>query len=68
MALTARWRLQTAAALDLTPSMYWRTPVFVYPIEDDQGPIMVTVEYMIEPEDLKPFLALIHEIGLERKC
>jgi MFS family permease len=67
MIVTARWRLQTAAALDLTPSMHWRTPVFVYPIEDDQGPILLTVEYMIEPRDLKPFLALIHEIGLERK-
>ena len=67
MALTARWRLQTAAALDLTPSMHWRTPVFVYPIEDDQGPILITVEYVIDPKDLKPFLALIHEIGLERK-
>jgi hypothetical protein len=41
--------------------------VFVHPIEDDQGPIMLTVEYMIEPRNLKPFLALIHEIGLERK-
>ncbi len=67
MAITARWRLQTAAALDLTPSMHWRTPVFLYPIEDDQGPILITVEYVIEPRDLKPFLALIHEIGLERK-
>ena len=65
--LTARWRLQTAAALDLTPSMHWRTPVFVHPIEDDQGPILVTVEYLIDPKDIKPFLALIHEIGLERK-
>ena len=67
MALTARWRLQTAAALDLTPSMHWRTPVFVHPIEDDQGPILLTVEYMIDPKDIKPFLALLHEIGLERK-
>ena len=67
MALTARWRLQTAAALDLTPSMHWRTPVFAYPLEDDQGPILLTVEYLIDPEDLKPFLTLIHEIGLERK-
>ena len=67
MVLTARWRLQTAAALDLTPSMHWRTPVFVHPIEDDQGPILLTVEYVIDPKDLKPFLALIHEIGLERK-
>ncbi len=47
--------------------MHWRTPVFVHPIEDDQGPILLTVEYVIDPKDLKPFLALIHEIGLERK-
>jgi MFS family permease len=67
MALTARWRLQTAAALDLTPSMHWRTPVFVHPIEDDQGPILLTVEYVIDPMDTRPFLALLHEIGLERK-
>jgi predicted MFS family arabinose efflux permease len=67
MALTARWRLQTAAALDLTPSMHWRTPVFVHAIEDDQGPILVTVEYQIDPKDIRPFLKLMHEIGLERK-
>ena len=67
MALTARWRLQTAAELDLTPSMHWRTPVFVHPIADDQGPILVTVEYLVDPKDIRPFLALLHEIGLERK-
>jgi MFS family permease len=67
MIVTARWRLQTAAALDLTPSMHWRTPVFVHPMADDQGPILLTVEYVIEPRNLKPFLALIQEIGLERK-
>jgi predicted MFS family arabinose efflux permease len=67
MILTLRWRLQGAAALDLTPSMHWRTPVFVHPVEDDQGPILLTVEYRIDPEDRTPFLAVIHEIGLERK-
>ena len=67
MALTARWRLQTAAALDLTPSMHWRTPVFVHPVEDDEGPILLTVEYRIDPKDIRPFLKLMHEIGLERK-
>ncbi len=67
MVLTARWRLQTAAALDLTPSMHWRTPVFVHPVEDDEGPILLTVEYQIDPKDIRPFLKLMHEIGLERK-
>ena len=67
MALTARWRLQTAAGLDLTPSMHWRAPMFVHRVEDDQGPILVTVEYRIDPKDTRPFLALAHEIGRERK-
>ena len=67
MILTARRELQTAAALDLTPSMHWRTPVFVHRVEDDEGPILVTVEYRIDPKDRAPFLAVMHEIGLERK-
>ena len=29
LAATWRWRLQTAAALDLTPSMHWSAPVFL---------------------------------------
>jgi MFS family permease len=67
MILTLRWPLQGAAALDLTPSMHWRTPVFVHRVEDDEGPILLTIEYRIDPEDSKAFLAVIHEIGLERK-
>jgi predicted MFS family arabinose efflux permease len=65
--VTARVRLQTAAALDLTPSMHWRTPVFVHRVEDDEGPILLTIDYRIDPKDRTPFLALMHEIGLERK-
>ena len=67
MIATSRWKLQTAAGLDLSPSMHWRAPVFVQPIDDDQGPILVTVEYRIDPKDRAPFLALMREIGLERK-
>ena len=67
MILTARRGLQTAAALDLTPSMHWRTPVFVHPVADDEGPILLTVEYRIDPKDRAPFLAVMHEIGFERK-
>jgi predicted MFS family arabinose efflux permease len=67
MILTARRGLQTAAALDLTPSMHWRTPVFVHRVDDDEGPILVTVEYRIDPTDSASFLAVVREIGLERK-
>ncbi len=67
MIVTRRWKLQTAAALDLSPSLHWRTPVFAQRVDDDQGPILVTIEYRIDPEDRAPFLAAMREIGLERK-
>jgi MFS family permease len=61
------WKLQTGAARDLSPSMHWRAPVFVQRIEDDSGPILVTVEYRIDPKNLKPFLLALHVIGGERR-
>ena len=67
MIVTCALRLQTAAALDLSPSMHWRTPVFVQPVDDEQGPILLTVEYRIDPQDKAPFIAAMQEIGLERK-
>jgi hypothetical protein len=67
MIVTWPWKLQTAAALDLSPSLHWRTPVFAQRVDDDQGPILVTVEYRVDPEDRAPFLAAMREIGLERK-
>lgn len=65
--VTWGWKLQTAAGLDLSPAMHWRSPVFVQRVEDDQGPILVTVEYSIDPADRAPFFEAVREIGRERK-
>jgi MFS family permease len=65
--LTWRWKLQTAAGLDLTPSMHWRAPAFKLKVENDQGPVLVTVEYRIDTEARPAFLAAIEEMGYERK-
>ena len=53
IAMIATWsrKLQTAAALDLSPSRHWRDRVFVQQVDDDQGPVLVTVEYKIDPKD-----------------
>ena len=67
MVVTWRFRLQSAAGLDLTPAMHWRDRTFVQPVDDDQGPVLVTVEYRIDPADRPPFLAAMQEIGFERK-
>ena len=67
MVLTWRWKLQTGAALNLSPSMDWKAPAFVHKVEDNQGPILMIVEYKIDPKDSAPFLALMQQIGSERK-
>jgi predicted MFS family arabinose efflux permease/quinol monooxygenase YgiN len=54
--LTWRWKLQTAAAADLTPSMDWPAPITTREIEPDRGPVLVMVEYRIEPIHREQFL------------
>lgn len=64
--LLARWKLQTGAAVDLTPSMHWPMPVLSTDVEADRGPVMVTVEYRISPADRQAFLAAIRDLASER--
>jgi predicted MFS family arabinose efflux permease len=65
--LTWRWKLQTGAAIDLTPSMHWPEPIVAEAVEDNAGPVMVTVEYHIDPKNREVFLAAFEEIERERK-
>lgn len=64
---TWSWKLQTGANVDLTPSMHWPTPVVSHDIEHDQGPVLVTVEYRIDPRDREPFLDALEKLGHERR-
>jgi MFS family permease len=66
MALSWRWKLETGAAFDLAPSMHWHAPASVQRLEDDQGPILMVVEYRVDPRNSGAFLDLMHEIGHER--
>jgi predicted MFS family arabinose efflux permease len=65
--LTWRWRLQTAAGFDLTPSMHWPAPVTTQVIEHDRGPVLVTVEYLIRPQDREDFLDAVSRLEHERR-
>jgi hypothetical protein len=65
--LTWRWKLQTGAKIDLTPSMHWPTPVLSHQVEQDRGPVLITVEYRIDPNEREPFLAALEKLGHERR-
>jgi MFS family permease len=64
--LTWRWKLQTGAGIDLTPSMHWPTPVLSRHVESDPGPILVTVEYRIKDAEREAFLRALELLSHER--
>jgi len=65
--LTWRWKLQTGAGIDLTPSMHWPAPITAREIEHDRGPVLVSVEYRIDPRDRNTFLAALDRLARERR-
>ncbi len=65
--LTWHCKLQTGAALDLTPSMHWPEPVMITAVEDDEGPVMVTLEYRVLPGHREAFLAALNRQADERR-
>ncbi len=64
--LTWRWKLQTGADVDFSPSMHWPAPVTVHAIEPDRGPVLVTIEYHIDTKNREPFLRAIGRYAHER--
>jgi MFS family permease len=52
---------------DLSPAMHWPDPVLAWQPGLSDGPVMVTVEYSVEPPQAEGFLNAMHEIGRRRR-
>ncbi|MGO1077778.1 MFS transporter [Inquilinus sp. CA228] len=65
--LTWRWKLQAGAGADMTPSMHWPEPVLSHQPEPDRGPVMITVEYRIDPTSRVAFLAALERFAGQRR-
>jgi MFS family permease len=65
--LTRSWKLQTGENVDLSPSMHWPAPVTSHEIEPDRGPVLVSVEYHIDPKSREPFLNALARSARERR-
>jgi MFS family permease len=67
VALARRWPLAGAERGDLTPAGAWADPnVDIQPRPDD-GPVLITVEYLIDPEDAERFVASMEELARVRR-
>jgi MFS family permease len=57
------------STLDLSPWNHWRMPVLVKELGTDleQGPVLVTVEYRVNPERRTEFVEAMHHYGRIRR-
>jgi hypothetical protein len=54
---------------DVSPWNHWRMPAIVKDLRPDfnEGPVLVTVEYRVNPDGSEGFLEAIHEYGRVRR-
>jgi MFS family permease len=55
LALAVRYRFRSSEGLDLRPSMHWSQQELVIEPELDQGPVLVSIEYRVEPVRAREF-------------
>src|SRR5690606_10720342 len=65
--VTLRLRLPVTEAEDLVPSLHWPAPIPSKEACSDRGPVMVTLEYVIDPADAAPFTAAMQELRAMRR-
>ena len=53
--------------LDLTPWNHWKLPAPIGADLDTGAPVLVTVEYRVDPERVDDFLQAMHEYGRVRR-
>ena len=66
--LTWRWKLQTGAdSRSNSPALHWRAPVVTIKVENNQGPVLVTVQYRVDAKDRAAFVSALDELRHRRR-
>jgi MFS family permease len=54
--------LRSEETLDLEPSLHWSDPIIISEPRPEDGPVLVTVDYQIDPERAGEFVAAMREV------
>jgi MFS family permease len=64
---STRWLFKGKDQHDLTPSLHWPEPHLMIKPGSQEGPVMVMLEYTIEPAHASDFLKELHSLGRIRR-
>jgi hypothetical protein len=67
VALARRWPLAASERSDLTPAGVWSDPTVGVEPRPDDGPVLITVEYHVDPEDGERFVSAMEDLGRIRR-
>ena len=67
LAVAGRYRLALGGAPDLAPSLHWPVPQLAWEPGSDRGPVLVLVEYRIEPSRSREFSEAMHALEPVRR-
>ncbi|MEX5342866.1 MFS transporter [Pseudomonas sp. I2] len=62
-----RYRLPSTEADDVAPSLHWPAPILAQGMDQERGPVMVTLDYDIDPDHAAAFQAAMQEVRGMRK-
>lgn len=65
--LAFRWRLPLDSASDLAPSNHWAEPVVSIQPAEDRGPVLIEIEYRVEPARLAEFVSALRRFKSSRQ-
>ncbi len=65
--LTWKFKLGHHQVLDFRPSMDWPAPILAETPEPDSGPVMVTIEYRVQPTKRAEFVTAMHAVREMRR-
>jgi MFS family permease len=66
LGIMARYRLDTGEGLDLRPSAHWPEPSLLVEPDPDDGPVLVMVEYHIDPGHAQAFKLAMEAVRQQR--
>ena len=65
--LSWRFKLARGEGIDLSPSLHWPAPITVETVALDRGPVLITLEYEVEPADAAAFAEAMREVARIRR-